>query len=163
LICPGEDSPIHYDKNFIGCSSRNHVGLHCYIGDKTPPKQIKTNMKSKHIITSTLAVALLVAALVGCATEQEQQAKLAAMAKVSRAAAEQTALAKVPGGTIKDGELEKEKGKLIWSFDISIPGSADIKEVAVDAITGAVLSVETETPAQQAKEKEEDEKKEKQK
>ena len=117
-------------------------------------------MKLKSILP-TVAAALLGASLIGCATDKENEAKLASMAKVSRAAAEQTALAKVPGGTIKDGELEKEKGKLIWSFDISVPGSADIKEVAVDAISGAVLSVETETPAQQAKEKEEDEKKEK--
>ena len=117
-------------------------------------------MKLKSILP-TVAAALLAASLIGCATEKEEEAKLASMAKVSRADAEHTALAKVPGGTIKDGELEKEKGKLIWSFDISVPGSADIKEVAVDAISGAVLSVETETPAQQAKEKEEDEKKEK--
>ena len=76
--------------------------------------------------------------------------------KISKETAMATALAKVPGGTIKDGELEKEKGKWIWSFDISIPGSADIKEVAVDAMTGAVLDVATETPADQAKEAAED-------
>jgi uncharacterized membrane protein YkoI len=121
------------------------------------------NMKSKYILGSTLALALLAVGLAGCATEAQEEAQLAAQAKVSRATAEQTALAKVPGGTIKDGELEKEKGKLIWSFDIAIPGSVDIKEVAVDAISGDVLSVETETPKEQAKEKEEDEAKEKKK
>ena len=100
-------------------------------------------------------------------TEEKKEAKLQAEAKVSRADAEKTALAKVPGGTIKEGELEKEKGKLIWSFDISISGSSDIKEVQVDAITGEVVSVETETAAAEAKEKkgkkdkEEDEKEEK--
>lgn len=79
-----------------------------------------------------------------------------ASGKIRREAAQASALAKVPGGTVKDGELEKENGKLIWSFDIAIPGSKDIKEVAVDAITGAVLSVDTETPADQAKEAAED-------
>ena len=62
----------------------------------------------------------------------------------------------MPNGTIKDGELEKEKGKLIWSFDIATPDSKDIKEVAVDAITGEVVAVDTETPEQQAKEAAED-------
>ena len=40
-------------------------------------------------------------------------------------------------------------------------GSPDIKEVAVDALTGEVLSVDTETPADQAKEAAEDVKKKK--
>ena len=119
-------------------------------------------MKLKSILP-TVAAALLAAALVGCATEQEQQAKLASMAKVSRADAEKTALTKAPGGTIKEGELEKEDGKLIWSFDISIPGYEDITEVAVDAITGQIIAVETETPEQQAKEAAEDAAKEKKK
>ena len=102
---------------------------------------------------------------IGCATEEKKEAKLQAEAKVSRVDAERAALAKVPGGTIKEGELEKEKGKLIWSFDISTPGSRDIKEVQVDAITGAVISIETESASAEAKEKkakkEEDEKDEK--
>jgi len=62
----------------------------------------------------------------------------------------------VPNGTVKDGELEKEKGKLIWSFDITTPDSKDIQEIAVDAMTGALVAVETETPADQAKEAAED-------
>ena len=79
-----------------------------------------------------------------------------AKAKVSKADAQATALAKVPNGTVKEGELEKEHGKLIWSFDITTPESKDIKEVAVDAMTGDVIAVDTETPADQAKEAAED-------
>ena len=119
----------------------------------------------KYIICSTLTLGLLTAGLVGCATEKESEAKLQAQAKVTKTDAERIALAKVPGGTVKEGELEKEKGKLIWSFDIATPGSQDITEVAVDAVTGAVLSIEKETPKQEAKEKkgekEDDEKEEK--
>lgn len=95
----------------------------------------------------------------GCASEKCAKCahdKLAAEVKVSKETAQASALAKVPGGTVKDGELEKEKGKLIWSFDITVAGSPDIKEVAVDAITGDVLAVDTETPADQAKEAAED-------
>jgi hypothetical protein len=122
-------------------------------------------MKLNQMICSVAAIATLALGLTGCVTEEKREAKLQTEAKVSRADAEKTALAKVPGGTIKEGELEKEKGKLIWSFDISVPDSKDIKEVQVNAITGEVVSVETETASAEAKEKkkdkEEDEKEEK--
>ena len=88
-----------------------------------------------------------------CATEAQKDAKLQSEAKISRAEAEKIALSKVPGGTIKEGEIEKEKGKLIWSFDIATPGTADITEVHVSALNGEVVAVEKETPSQQAKEK----------
>ncbi len=87
------------------------------------------------------------------ATDKDEQAKLESKAKISRAKAEKTALTKVPGGTIKEGELEEEDGKLIWSFDIGSPNSPDITEVQVNATTGKIESVEKETPADQAKEK----------
>jgi hypothetical protein len=113
-------------------------------------------MKLNQMIGSMAVAATLACGLTGCVTEEKKEAKLQAEAKVSRADAEKTALAKVPGGTVKEGELEKEKGKLIWSFDISIPDSKDIKEVQVDAITGEVVSVEMETAAAEAKEKKKD-------
>jgi uncharacterized membrane protein YkoI len=110
-------------------------------------------MKNKIIIAGLLAAAIVAVGAAGCASEKQEQAELQAQAKISKEQAQQTALAKAPGGTIKEGELEKEKGKLIWSFDISTPGSPNTTEVNVDAITGDVISVETETPAQQKKEK----------
>lgn len=79
-------------------------------------------------------------------------APLATQAKIERTVAERTALARVPGGSIKDGELEREHGHLVWSFDIQQPKSDNIVEVQVDAIDGKVISVVTETPADQAKE-----------
>ena len=113
-------------------------------------------MKIKILLCSTLTLALLGLGLTACVSEKQEQAHLAAQARVSRADAEKTALTKAPNGTVKEAELEKEKGKLIWSFDIATPGSNDITEVAVDAVTGAVLSVEKESPEQQASEKAED-------
>ena len=113
-------------------------------------------MKLKSIICSTLTVGLLFGLL---ATPLLAKDKLEAKAKISKAEPKKTALAKVPGGKVKEGELEEENGKLIWSFDIATTGSKDITEVAVDAITGEVVSVTTETPADQAKEKAEDAKK----
>jgi hypothetical protein len=73
------------------------------------------------------------------------QSKLAAQAKISEADARTTALAKVPGGTVSSSELEKEHGKLIWSFDIAKVGSKNVTEVQVDAKTGKIVSTKIET------------------
>jgi uncharacterized membrane protein YkoI len=107
-------------------------------------------MRIKTILCSAAVAALLA----GCATEKsESQAQLMSQAKVNKETAGQTALAKVPNGTIKDSELEKENGKLQWSFDLATPGSSDITEVNVDAITGDVISVDKESAQSEAKEK----------
>ena len=112
-------------------------------------------MKMKMIACSVLVAGLLV----GCVSEiyehsekQAKQAKLMAEAKITKDDASKTALARVPDGTIKDSELEKEHGKLLWSFDVATPGTKDITEVNVDAITGDVISVDKESPESEAKE-----------
>jgi hypothetical protein len=78
--------------------------------------------------------------------DQATQAKLHAEAKISEADARTMALAKVPGGSISSSELEKEHGRLIWSFDIAQVGSKNITEVQVDAKTGKIVSTKAETP-----------------
>ena len=118
-------------------------------------------MKMRNVLCSIVAVGLLAGLAAGCATEKQKHAKLAAQAKITRADAERIALVKAPGGTIKEGELEKEKGKLIWSFDIATPGTRDLTEVAVDALTGEVVATEKEAPADEVKEKKGEEKQEK--
>jgi uncharacterized membrane protein YkoI len=108
-------------------------------------------MKIKYLIGITLTAL----ALAGCETErneQAEQAKYMSEAKVSKADAQATALAQTPNGTVKESELEKEKGKLIWSFDIATPGTTDITEVNVDAMTGKVVAVEKEKAENEAKE-----------
>lgn len=92
---------------------------------------------------------------------KESEAHMKARAKLTESDARKIAMAKVPNGTIKEGELEMEKGKLQWSFDISTPGTKDITEVNINAITGEIISIDKETPADQAKEKDEDEKEKK--
>ncbi len=109
-------------------------------------------MKLKQCVLRVLLAAAL-ASLSACVSEKGQEAKLEAKAKVSRSEAERAALAKVPGGTIKEGEIEKEKGRVIWSFDITTPGARDITEVAVDAQTGDVVSIDKESPEAEAKER----------
>ncbi len=54
-------------------------------------------------------------------------------------------------GTIKSAELEKEHGRMIYSFDIKT--AKGITEVNVDARTGKVIAVQKENPADEAKEK----------
>jgi uncharacterized membrane protein YkoI len=64
---------------------------------------------------------------------------LARQAKIAEAAAATTALAKVPNGKISSVELEREDGKLLYSYDIKVAGKPGVDEVHVDAITGAVI------------------------
>jgi uncharacterized membrane protein YkoI len=82
----------------------------------------------------------------------ESQAALQREAKISEETARATALAQVPNGTIKSSELEREHGKLIYSYDISVPGKTGVEEVAVNAIDGSVVSHAHETPKMEKKE-----------
>ena len=115
----------------------------------------------KQTMNIKLGISCLMAAVLVAGCASNSPAKLKAEAKITEAEARATALAKVPDGTIKEAELEREKGKLIWSFDIARPETKDITEVNVDAKTGEIVAVDVETPKDQAKEKGEDEKKEK--
>jgi uncharacterized membrane protein YkoI len=110
-------------------------------------------------ITTALCVGLTVAFIAGCASDDdekgeksEHQAKLRAEAKVSQDDAQETAQAQVPNGTMKECELEKENGKLIWSFGFATAGTPNTTEVNVDAINGSIVNIEHETPESEAKE-----------
>ena len=61
-------------------------------------------------------------------------------------------------GKIEGEELERENGKLLYSFDIRTD-KGTITEVQVDAKTGKVLSAKEESKADEAREKREDAKK----
>ena len=91
-----------------------------------------------------LSLCLLLAAglFTGCKTENE--AALQAQTKVSKADAQATALTKVPNGAVKECELEREHGKIIWSIALNTPDTKDITEVNVDAVTGNVVNIEHE-------------------
>lgn len=110
----------------------------------------RNNRKFNVALCSILAAGFLA----GCAKESESQ--LQAKAKITKADAQVTALAKVPNGTYKECELEREHGKLIWSFAFTTPGTKDITEVNVDAVTGAIVNVEHEKAEKEAKEEKEE-------
>jgi hypothetical protein len=81
---------------------------------------------------------------------QAAQAGLKSEAKITEAQA--TALTKVPNGTVRSSELEREHGQLIWSFDIAQPSVKGVTEVHVDAKSGKILLVKQETAKQEDRE-----------
>jgi len=92
----------------------------------------------------------------GSEAAEESAEALAKEAKIAEADARKTALAQVPGGMVEAFELEREGGKLLYSYDIKTTGKSGIDEVQIDALTGALLSNKHETPADEAKEAAED-------
>ncbi len=92
----------------------------------------------------------LSSSLVASADAPQRALKL--QAKVTESDARATALARVPGGNVQSSELERENGRLVWSFDIADPKAPNVIEVQVDAKTGRIVSTKIETPADQAKE-----------
>ncbi len=105
-------------------------------------------MKTR-ISTAAIVLALICAGSLKAASSEKQLEK---EAKITRNQAEHLALAKVSHGKVSTAELEREHGILIWSFDITQPGTRNISEVQVNAKTGKVVSVKTETPKDQAAE-----------
>jgi len=73
-------------------------------------------------------------------------------AKISEAAAAETAQKRVPKATIASVELERENGKLIYSYDMKTKGKSGVDEVNVDAVTGKIISVAHESPVTEKKE-----------
>jgi uncharacterized membrane protein YkoI len=104
--------------------------------------EVKKSVETRKVETKTVE------------TRKDAAAEQVAMqkeAKITMVRARGRALAKVPG-TILSSELEREHGKLIYSFDIKTkkPG---VTEVNVDAITGKIIAVSQETPKKEAAEK----------
>lgn len=84
--------------------------------------------------------------------KKETQASLQKEAKISEADARATALKQFPNGTVKSSELEREHGKLIYSYDITVPGKTGVEEVNVSAIDGSVVAKEHESAKTEKKE-----------
>ena len=70
---------------------------------------------------------------------QSHQDVLLARAAISMDAARETAFSSVPAdGRVTEEEIEEENGRLIYSFDIEVPGQGTF-DVEVDAMTGELL------------------------
>jgi lipopolysaccharide export LptBFGC system permease protein LptF len=118
-------------------------------------------LKNKSIVGAAMSLLFVIglfafASINVSAQEEKQDSKLAKQAKITMAQARQIAHKKA-SGKIEGEELEKEHGKLIYSFDIR-NAKGTITEVQVDAKTGAIVSVEEENKAAEQKEKQQDKK-----
>lgn len=83
--------------------------------------------------------------------KRDLPAELVKQAKVSEERAARTALAKVPAGYIGAVELERDSGRLVYSYEIKVSGKRGFDEVNVNAKTGEVVDVEHELPAREPK------------
>jgi len=79
-------------------------------------------------------------------------ASLAKEAKISLDSARTIATHRVANATIASQELERENGRLIYSFDMKVAGKAGVEEVNVNALNGRIVGVSHEGPAAERKE-----------
>ena len=86
-------------------------------------------------------------------TMKEEKPGLLARARVTPDSARRLAVAQVANGVIDEEEIEEEHGKLVYSFDIKVRGRRGVEEVQIDALSGAMVSHEHETPRQAARER----------
>ena len=105
---------------------------------------------NKAVITIMIFVASLAFTPAYAATES--QADLQKEAKISMRKARSIALKKVPHGKIASEELERENGKLIYSFDVKT-AKGGVTEVNVNAMDGKVVDIHQESAAKEAAEK----------
>jgi len=103
----------------------------------------------KALITGIVFTTAL--ALTPAYAAKETQADLQKEAKISMNKARSIALKKVAHGKIASEELERENGRLIYSFDIK--SAKGVTEVNVNAMDGKVVDVHEESAAKEAAEK----------
>ena len=101
------------------------------------------------------AATAMVAALMVVGAHAQMPTSKAAKPQITMEQARQTALTKEKG-IIKSSELEKEHGRLIYSFDVQT--TEGVHEVNVDAMSGKVVEDSKESPADEAKEARQDKK-----
>lgn len=78
---------------------------------------------------------------------KEARPGLLARASITPDSARSAALGAVSGGAILEGELEEERGLLVYSFDLKVQGTMGVEEVQVDAKTGRVVCSQHESDA----------------
>ena len=159
----GEDPDRHEHPFLVGsrCGDPDRVVQITYDNGEKPDHNTTTysGLPSSRIIARPEEIMrqpvwILMAILFAAAAAAQTPSRASqSHSKITKEQATATALTKVPNGTIKESELEREHGKLVWSFDIATAGSKDITEVQVDANSGEVVSVEKESAKAEAAEK----------
>lgn len=104
---------------------------------------MKKKLFKRFIMSAILVVGLMAISTVGVLVQNKRDdndkpgAELVKQAKITMEQARAIALARVPG-TITEEDLEMERGKLQYAFDIK-DASGKIFDVEIDAKTGAIL------------------------
>lgn len=111
-------------------------------------------MKKSMFATIGLSVALGLMPLAAHAATSagDEQAQLKKEAKISLEHARKIALGHVKEGTVESSELERENGKLIYSFDIREAARHDVTEVNIDAMNGGLVAISHENAKKEAAE-----------
>jgi uncharacterized membrane protein YkoI len=110
----------------------------------------------RKILTIAAAVLALPLSIANAVSADEPQAKLEAEAKITKQQAEAVALSRVLNGVVKSAELEREHGRLVWSFDVAQASRAGVTELQVDARNGQIVSTKHETAFAEANEQKAD-------
>ena len=75
---------------------------------------------------------------------REVPRRLLARVRISEDSALKIAVVRMPGARVRALELERERGRLIWSWEMKLAGRTGIEEVNVDALDGSIVGVEHE-------------------
>ena len=113
-------------------------------------------MKMMSVVSSAALTAFLVLApaTLHAANTTTEQAKLQKEAKISMEEAKEIALKHVKKDSkIESSELERENGKLIYSFDVREPNRKDVTEVNVNAMDGKIVAIHHENAKKEAAQK----------
>jgi uncharacterized membrane protein YkoI len=108
------------------------------------------------VIALSMASTAALAAQQPVPSLKEDKPGLAAQATITPDSATHLARLRVPRGSVVAREIEEEDGRLIYSFDMKVPGKSGIDEVNVDAKTAAIVGVEHEFPRAEARERKSD-------
>ena len=107
---------------------------------------------------AALFCAVLVAAAASASVTHAQGYKktmpdsLVSKAKITEDSAAKIAMKRVANGTIAAAELERSKDRLVYSYDLTVPGKSGTREVVIDAMTGKVVRSFHESAATEKKE-----------
>ncbi len=111
------------------------------------PSYRKEILMTRNIAFIAAVMLVSVCAYAQTTYKKDVPTALAKQANVDEATAAAAARARVPNGTIRSVELEREKGRLIYSYDFTVAGQKGVEEVNVDAATGKVIAAAHESAA----------------
>ncbi len=99
---------------------------------------------------TVVSIALLLAAASAFAAAPVKHKKKTHAALLTRRQAYAALAAHVKGAKILEAELERESGRLIWSFDVET--ASELREIWLNPVTGALIKSQVESARKEAQE-----------